>query len=229
MKPAFIVTVHQSELYRPKGHEFLTRYLESLKDNLKIPYDVFIMENASEFKYSAPNEYHYHYFPDQKLGMTRAWNVGVQLAIENGNDILSVTNEDVYFNDTINDYFSVIENFKDLENSIFGPCSDCKTTFPLQYRTQTINEITNITNSTHGIHGWFTTFSKFYYEKYNINKNIFDPGKYWSGQEFFQHRDWELGAKSYVIKSCILHHDHTGSWRKTKSDIPQPTQSISKS
>ena len=46
MKPAFVVTVHQSQKYRPNGHKLLERYLQTLEENLKIPYDIFIIENA---------------------------------------------------------------------------------------------------------------------------------------------------------------------------------------
>lgn len=221
MKPAFVVTVHQSEQYRPDGHNYLDRYLKTLDEMMVIDYDVFIMENASERKYNAPSKYHYHYFPDQLGGMTRAWNMGVKLAIENGNDFICVTNEDIFFNSTINKMFETAISIDDRDNIIYGPVCDNPTTFPHQISSKPIDQIKDITGTAHGIHGWFTGFTNKYYHKYNVDGNIFEPEKLWRGQEKFQYRDWKRGARSYVIGACLVHHDHTGSWKKTSQDIQQ--------
>lgn len=221
MKPAFVVTVHQSEAFRPDGHNYLDRYLTTLDEMMDIDYDVFIMENASEKKYQPPAKYHYHYFPNQNGGMTRAWNVGVSLAIENKNDFICVTNEDIFFNKTINKLFEIVSNKEDKDDSLFGPVCDNPTTFPHQISSEPIEEIKDITGTNHGIHGWFTGFTSKYYHKYNIDGNIFEPEKIWRGQEKFQYRDWKKGARSYVVGHCLVHHEHTGSWKKTMQQIKQ--------
>lgn len=221
MKPAFVVTVHQSEQYRPDGHNYLKRYLETQDEMMEIDYDVFIMENASEKKYQSPSKYHYHYFPNQNGGMTRAWNVGVSLAIENKNDFICVTNEDIFFNKTINKLFEIVPNIEDKDNIVYGPVCDNPTTFPHQISAKPTEEIKDITGTDHGIHGWFTGFTSDYYHKYNVDGNIFEPEKIWRGQEKFQYRDWAKGARSYVIGPCLVHHDHTGSWKKTIHEIRQ--------
>jgi len=221
MKPAFVVTVHNSEKYRPQGHVFLDRYLKTLSDSMDIEYDVFIMENASDIKYNAPANCHYHYFPDQKKGMTRAWNMGIRLAIENGNDFICITNEDVFFNETINAMFTVANQLENKDNIVFGPVCDNKTTFPHQMAAEPVDIIKDITGIDDGIHGWFTGITANYYRTYNINGDLFDPTKIWRGQERFQHRDWLRGARSYIIGSCLVHHEHTGSWRKTINELQQ--------
>lgn len=221
VKPAFIVTVHQSAKYRPDGHNYLDRYLTTLEQHMNRPYDVFIMENASEVKYNAPSQYHYHYFPDQNGGMTRAWNMGVNLAVENNNDILCVTNEDIYFNETINNMFEVIDNWETKHDSVFGPVCDAESTFPEQIAKQPTATMKNLTNTHWTIHGWFTAFTRDYYLKYNVDGLMFDPTKIWRGQEAFQQRDWKKGASSYVVGACLVHHEHVGSWKTTIEDIKQ--------
>lgn len=220
MKPAFVVVAHQSKDHRPNGHELIYRYLTSLEENLKIPYDVFIIDNASETKFQSDNRYHYHYLPDQEKGLVRSWNLGVYMAIENGNDIISVTNDDVYFNDTLPRYFEIIDSLEDdvKNNSVFGPVCDTRTTFPNQYAETTEDLILDISSQYDSfgmIHGWFMTFSKEYFQKYQIEGNLFDPEKKWRGQEKFQYRDRKKGnSRSLVIKSCMIHHDHIGGWKK---------------
>lgn len=219
MKPAFIVTVHQSAQYRPNGHALLDTYISSLSDNLKLEYDLFILENASENPYTFPKNSHYRYFPDQQGGMTRCWNEGVRMAIENGNDVFCVTNEDLIFNDTINNLFRVIEAHSERDRSVYGPICDNRTTFPPQRRNTCSHTIRDITGNQYPIHGWFTAFNKEYYNTYNVNGNIFDPALKWRKQEFFQEINWKKGAKSFVVDSCLVHHEHIGSWRKTEKII----------
>lgn len=219
MRPAFIVTVHQSDEYRPNGHKLLDIYLASLYSNLEMEFDVFIMENASDKKYDFPKNAHYRYFPDQNGGMTRCWNEGVKMAIENGNDVLCVTNEDLIFNYTLSNLFDTISTHKHKHDSVYGPICDNKTTFPPQYRTIIEDKITEITNNRYPVHGWFMTFTDEYYKKYNHNGNMFDPQRKWRGQENFQEVNWKIGAKSFVVHSCLIHHEHIGSWRETEKFI----------
>lgn len=226
MKPAFVITVHQSTL-RPLGHKYLERYIVTLKNSLTIPFDIFVIENASDTYFEYPPDIHYHYLPDQNGGMTRAWNLGVQLAIENGNDFFCVTNEDLIFNNTINDFFTDISNhtFKDI--SIYGPVCDNPTTWPRQYSTNVIkNSMIDVTDTQPhtGIHGWFTGFSLEYWKKFNIDGNVFPPDKPWRGQEGFQVRDWAKGSKSFIVGSTLVHHEHTSSWSvHTGRPVNQPT------
>lgn len=222
MKPAFVVTVHQSKKYRPNGHLLLERYIHSLKSFLKLNYDLFIMENASEEIFAFPNYAHYRYFPDQKKGMTRCWNEGVKAAIENGNDFICVTNEDIFFNETINSFFTSIQFHELLDTSVYGPVSDCPTTFPPQVASFPGEDLKDITGNRHPIHGWFTGFTSNYYHKFKRKDgNLFDPEKIWRGQEFFQTENWKKGARSFVVTPCLIHHDHLGSWKKTIEDIRQ--------
>jgi hypothetical protein len=221
MKPAFIVTVHQSDEFRPDGHQYLQRYLDSLEASMQIPYDVFIMENASETKFNAPAYAFYHYLPNQDGGMTRAWNLGVILAVLNGNDIFVVTNEDLIFNESINNLFVDIDTHDYKDISVYGPVCDNPTTWPNQFATNIQPGFKDVTWKEHPVHGWCTVFTSQYWEKFNINGNMFDPTKIWRGQEFFQRRDWQLGAKSFIVLSCLIHHEHTGSWKKTIKTIIQ--------
>lgn len=219
MRPAFIVTVHQSEQYRPNGHAFLNEYIKTLNDNLNIEYDLFIMENASDEYYEFPKSSHYRYFPDQTQGMTRCWNEGVKMAIENGNDIICVTNEDLIFNSTINDFFDAINSHEHKDISVYGPICNHARTFPPQKQIRTENKIVDITGNQYPVHGWFMTFTDKYYQKFNNNGLIFDKELKWRCQEKFQEINWKIGAKSFVVHSCLIHHEHIGSWRETEKYI----------
>jgi hypothetical protein len=222
MKPAFVVTVHQSEKYRPNGHELLDTYIKSLTDSISVSFDIFIMENASDKPYDFPSTSNYHYFPNQRGGMTRCWNIGTQLAIENGNDFICVTNEDLIFNQSINNMFDAVENDEEKDITVYGPVCDNpsnKSKFQKQYATELKDGFIDITGQHFPIHGWFLGFTNNYWEKYNVGGFLFDPKRIWRTQESFQQRDWKLGAKSKVVCSSIVHHEHIGSWRKTEKYI----------
>ena len=229
MKPAFIVTVHKSNQFRPDGHDYIGRYLDSLEKSLHIPYDVFIMENASDVKYNAPEYAHYHYFPDQLGGLTRAWNLGLILSYLNGNDIFLVTNDDLTFNDSINNLFVDIDAHEYKDISVYGTLCDNPTTWPNQIASEISSGFKEVTGLEHPVHGWCTVITSQYWERFNINGNLFDPEKIWSGQEFFQRRDWPLGAKSFISLSTLIHHEHKGSWRKVKQVITQHKSSFTSS
>lgn len=220
MRPAFIVTAHQSNEYRPNGHSLLDTYLETLYSNLQIDFDVFIIENGSETMYTnIPKTAHYRYFPDQNGGIVRAWNEGVRMAIENGNDMICVTNDDLIFNSTINNFFNSINSHEHKDISVYGPICDNPTTFAPQVSSKIDNKLVDITGYELPIHGWFMAFTKKYYDKFNNDGHIFDKERKWRRQEHFQDINWKKGAKSFVVHSCLVHHEHIGGWRKIENII----------
>lgn len=229
MKTAFIVTVHYSKQFRPRGHEFLDKYIDTLqKYMVSNTFDLFIVENASTDLYAevAPevirnNKYNYMYIPSREGGLTRLWEIGLQAAILNGNDLFVLSNEDVFFNESIDNLIPSIESHKDKDTTVYGPLCDNRTTFEAQRGYELVDRIRDITGQHLPIHGWFFAFTKQYYDAYNINGKLFNEDKPWSGNEFFQKRDWEKGGHSCVIENCLVHHEHVGSWRRYLKDKDQ--------
>lgn len=216
MRPAFVVTVHHSS-NRPNGHQLLDQYLTTLSSSLQIPYDVFIMENGSDTPYAFTKDHFYTYFPNQNGGMTKCWNHGVTMAIRNGNDFVCVTNEDLAFNPTINNFFEDVVKYPHYEDAVFGPICDNPSTFYPQRSNTISNTLVDITGKDKPIHGWFLGFSRQYFNKYSDgDAMIFDSARPWRGQESFQQRDWQKGSKSVVVHSCLVHHEHFGDWRKVE-------------
>lgn len=228
MKPAFIVVAHQSEEFRPNGDELLFEYMNSLAQVMypKAPrngdYDVFIIDNGSSLLFTGglfcTNQYHFYHLPDQNRGLAHAWNLGVQLALLNGNDFICITSDDLIYNETLPKFFEQINLLPSeiQDNAVFGTLCDAPRTFPYQQAQAPTNVVRDITNlpDIHVIHGWFMAFSKKYFDTYNVGGHIFDPAKKWRDQEQFQNRDQERGAKSIVIGHTLIHHKHIGGWGK---------------
>ncbi len=115
MKVGIVVTLHWSHPNRNQGGYLFDRFLQSIKDsNIKFNFKLYIIDNQSQYKFNLPTniEYMYTYIDNQlEKGLTGAWNVGLNQAIEDKCDIVINTNDDVKFDSSIN-YFIDLDFLK---------------------------------------------------------------------------------------------------------------------
>jgi len=222
---AFVTVMHYSHQFRPRGMEYVERYIETLFDSCKKPFKLYIIDNGSfesqnlnswkekwkfNWKYKFDN-IDYVYIPNQFLkGITGAWNLGIYQAFNEENDIIHVTNDDIMFNDTINEYLEFIEN--DLGDSLYGPVSNGILGNTLQKQNYTINYIGKIDTL---LNGFFFSFNRDFYIKHRYSeaemfamkhKNDGGDGK-WGGQEGEFIRFKEGGAKFILYGPCWIYHE----------------------
>ena len=124
MKVGLIVTAHQSKKFRPMGKDLIDRYLKSLKSWIKHDYTVYFFDNSSEDKFEL-GEYQmpidYTYVEDQSLrGNTGPWNDGTIKAVNDGCDQIWITNDDVEYNESINDLFDFVNGGEDGDVTVWG-------------------------------------------------------------------------------------------------------------
>jgi hypothetical protein len=221
MKPAFIITTHDSEVYRKNGHLFVTDCIESIRQNVtKYEYDIIVIDNASDKLYPKSEDIIYLHRDKQSGGLIRAWNFGVSLAISNKNDYFVIINDDVTFDKSINDFFTIVDSHILKNNSVYGPVCKQQYTWIEQNIKKTPNLIKDLSNSTCGLHGFFVSFNIEFYKKYNFDIFMFDDKTPFGGaEEVFHKRITKLGANTFVIADCeVYHHNNNhseiGSWKR---------------
>lgn len=218
MKPIFVITTHQSEKYRPDGHNYTKRAVDSIKEHMKIDHDVIVIDNASN------NIYPYEgviklYRETQPGGLIRTWNFGVNFGIANGNDHFVLMNDDVYFNESIASYFTVIGNHEYNKVAYYTAFCNNSTTFVDNRGKRQPGVIKDITGSREGPHGFFLSFGKDFFDNQHVNGVMFDEQRPFKGQEqLFHSRIVGNRGKCFVIGDCEIHHSHTGSWRQLYKD-----------
>ena len=118
----FVITCHYSDDIRPDGQRFLDRLLTSIDRYVESNHKIYIIDNGSdkELKYTNSDKIHYTKITDQfELGLTGAWNIGLDLAAKDNCDIIIQCNDDLWFNQTINIFIDTINN-----DSSFMECMD---------------------------------------------------------------------------------------------------------
>jgi len=234
MKVAFIVTSNQSKEFRPNGFELVDSYLTSLKESCKYEYEVFFFDNSSEEKFELDKydmPINYTYVDDQTIrGNTGPWNDGAIAAHKAGFDQIWITNDDVVFNDSINDLIDIINNHDEKDISVWGPTTNGIDSGNPAYNIpdssneiQLTDEIVDVTNNeqTH-INGFFIGFTKKFYDKFKRDdNNIFDPDPQynWGGNEStIQRRAWSMGGKSKIVRGAWLYHRKIRGWKQHTTD-----------
>jgi len=234
VKVGFSVTNHYSDKIRPRGRELLSAYLESLEKSCKYPFEVFIVDNQSKDRLDEsklPDHYHYQYVEDQsKGGLTNAWNLGIYRAYSRGCDIILNTNEDLTFNETINNFIAEIANHKHKDVSLYGPMSDgVPTTHQRSYNIIPAedNDMLEATNmpwdnrSYYSLNGFFYGFTREMYERFRYDHyNMFSTAKWcsWNGQEIEIHdRCIPKGMRSFIVRSCWVPHIKLKAWQHFRS------------
>lgn len=231
VKVGFSVTNHYSDEIRPRGRELLSAYLESLEKSCKYPFEVFIVDNQSKDRLDEsklPDHYHYYYVEDQSNGgLTHAWNTGIRKAFDHGCDIVFNTNEDLTFNDSINNFVDAISNHEDSDVALYGPMSDGVSTHHQKATEAGDNILVETTNDAwdnrpgYALNGFFYGLTKEMYERFRYNeKNLFSTEKWcsWNGQEIEIHdRCWPLGMRSFIAQGCFVPHIKLKDWQHFRS------------
>jgi len=234
MKIGLSVTVHDSEL-NPTGYSDLKLALDSFKDFCLSDKYIVVVDNQSENVDVAPVKMASEYIivTNQKAGggLTGAWNRGVAKCVENGCDVIINSNEDVLFNKSLNDFTDLIYNFDDKVNGLFGPITNIGGTStyhqqrPVATVTKNLIETTNQLSSHGGqgyaLNGFFTGFSKEFYDKFNVDGNLFSTKEkdFWGGQEveLFE-RCTPQGMRSFIAECCYVQHKKNKAWLRRRND-----------
>lgn len=209
-----VITTHQSHI-RPTGHEEVNKCIASIKEVVPDT-DIIVINNGSDAMYWTPYSIPVIDRPDQVDGLTGAWNVGVNMAYENGAELICQMSDDIWFNDTFKKFEEIIMNHPDRDIGVFGTLTDSMTSYPPQRSKVPKSGVREITGNKFAVHGWLFAFTRKFYETFLLeNGNLFDT-KYPFGynEEHFQRRVWKDGGKSFIVDDCLVHHEHLNAWKK---------------
>lgn len=220
MKVGFVVTAHHSRL-RPNGVDLINNYIRSLKDNINYEYLIVVVDNGSDDKitlYDYDNVEQIYINDQSKLGITGAWNIGILEAIKTC-DIIFNTNDDLTFNDTINDFINFITHHEFNNVGIYGPvCNPEGVSTPHQRRKSKGDRIIETTND-YALNGFFLGFTKEMFNNFQKEGAIFSKEDKWkiSAQENeIQERLWKEGCRSFIVERCYINHIKIRGWQKLK-------------
>lgn len=240
MKVCLVITNHYSQKLRPYGRDLLVNALKSFKSYATFDYEIVVVDNQSDNKVAFDdNNIHYIYVEDQlKKGLTGAWNTGIKAASKLECDIILNSNDDLIFNETINDFVDHIKesNFSDI--SVFGPLTNGVNPPYLAIQQSDkpnismTREIQSKKKSEPLISGFFFGFTNKFYKKFMypdgdlfaefdkfdkpyILKYAYADGK-WGGQEGEFLRWQKLGGKVFVVGECWINHLKKRDWYKAR-------------
>jgi len=222
MRPAFILVTHESDQYRPNGHEFVTHCIENIKSNLsEYEYDIIVVDNASTKMYNYSSDIIYVHRSEQPGGVSRAWNYGIGIAIANKNDYFICMNDDITFDSNINEFFNAIDKHELKDNAIYAPGCSTGTTFHYQRVPVTPGLMKEVTHTLDGPHDFLLSFSYKFYLKYKYNETLmFNDINPFGGNGIVIHNQIKkLGGRSFIVGDCEMFHDHGGAWRKLPPEI----------
>jgi hypothetical protein len=222
MKIGFVVTAHHSDDYRKEGGYFIERFCNSLNDNCKYKFNLYVVDNASEYKLNLPNNAILLRINNQMIGgITYAWNFGINRAYEDGCDIIINCNDDLWFNDTINILINYIINHNDnnaiysgLTNGTLG-CSQLSSGPKSGIQIKKGHDILN---------GFCFAMTRDHYElfrfendKYfNVNNKYNGGDGKWGGQEGQFMENSERGLYGIVVNDCFIPHTKVRGWKQLK-------------
>ena len=210
-KVAFICVFHQSEEHRPNGFEYLNNNLESIFLNCKYPFKFFGVDNESEDKYELENEVESLQIirndDQKKTGTTGALNIGIKEAVKQKYDIIFAINDDLIFDESINNMIEVIYTHPKKDNAIFGPVSNNPNN-AYQLAQEPTNEIFEISGKPREELNGFCqgmTRETVLNNLYDDDGNFFSssPKHRWGGFEV------EIGSRvhhSIVVGTCFVYH-----------------------
>ena len=229
MKVGFVVTAHWSDKYRPRGGEYIKRFTATLIENCKYPYHIYVIDNASMHELDISDSIGnmtYIRIDDQTInGITGAWNTGLHTAYMDGCTILVNCNDDLWFNDTINNFINVINDFDISDDVIFCPLTNgVLGGNPLQKSEQAKQGITKLDSKRWSTapNGFMFGMTRVHYEKYRYtdmeyfnkdNKYNGGDGK-WGGQEGQFIENSSKGLYGIIINECWIPHDKERGWKQ---------------
>lgn len=223
----FVITCHYSDDIRPDGQRFLDRLLTSIDRYVESNHKIYIIDNGSdkELKYTNSDKIHYTKITDQfELGLTGAWNIGLDLAAKDNCDIIIQCNDDLWFNQTINIFIdTIIES--DNEDIVYCPMTNGVLTPPQLSNGPGIGTMKLNCKGWGSVpNGFFFGFTNNHYNKYKFEENKYfnvnnkhnnNDGK-WGGQEGQFIESADKGLYGLLIKECFVHHDKLRSWKEGK-------------
>ncbi len=224
MRCAFVCVVHQSSI-RPNGYDMAIQYTKTLKQFCNYPFKIYFMNNGSdpdtissfenELNFCKNVDYSIINIKDQYIsGLTGAWNKGIKLAAESKEfDLILFTNEDLTFNNTINNFIEeiLLLDPQIRNNSLFGPLTNGIgnqyhwNEFKQKFGDHKLNEkynnknpqyslgprenlMKNITETTkmYDLNGFFIACTSDFYNRYRLKTgSLLSDSKevFWGGQE----------------------------------------------
>lgn len=239
-----VVTTHSSNKFRPYGRDLLNDTYESFSKFCNYDYKIIVIDNQSDnrlldnSKIVSDKHVIYHFVEDQyKRGITGAWNLGISLASEIGCDIILNSNDDIIFNDSINDFINNMMTNHHKDISIFAPLTNgVNGPFVRTQYSQGVNPSMSKEIQENGwegvVSGFFFGFTKKFYQnfsystgdlfaefdkfdKLHIHKYAGDDGK-WAGQEMEILRFKEHGGRVFIIGECWVNHIKNRDWKKVR-------------
>jgi hypothetical protein len=228
MKVGITVTSHRSKEIRPNGDVLLKTFLDSFRDsNFKYDYCIYISDNQSSIEFDYPSDLNIKviHIEDQSiLGLTGAWNLGLNYAYLDGCDLLWNFNDDIVLNESVNTFVDTILNIPNYELGIYGPLSNeggnkAPNNSPGPKQGITLLDVkkesmANVPN------GFSFAITKEVYSLYRYSDNNFFPinhkmnggdGK-WGGQEGYFSLISDDKLKFYLINECWLEHIKFKAW-----------------
>ena len=230
----FVIINHYSK-YRKYGREILNDLLNDISKFVKNKYKIIIVDNGSDTKLKLNDEnITLIHIEDQSIsGLTGAWNIGVNKAIEEQCDLIYNINDDLRLNDSINYMYDHIINDNKNKFSVYSCYAD--DACPQQVRNGPIDEVVDTCNikfktyPAYPLNGFFWAFTKECWNKYQVDGNFYGTRKdiYWGGQEEeFLARNYNKGLKMYIIGKCYLHHKKKRSWKDTRERYNHPRRMV---
>lgn len=218
MKIGIVTVTHQSDVLRPNGLELVTRLVDSLSC-LNYKYECVVVDNASVIPIQIPAVNIIRVEDQTIYGLTGAWELGLKKLIDLNCDICIISNDDLYYNDTINEFINQINIHSDKLISVYGPLSN-GILAGIQLAQKPNNIITELTGNQHNmVNGFMFAFTKEFYLNFKkTNGELFDKENYpWGGnEEEFQNRIWAAGGKSFVIGHSWFAHEKIRGWKQFK-------------
>ncbi len=226
MKVGIVCTTHYSIKNNKYGRIEVEKFLNSLK-YIKFNFELFLIDNQSTDKlktiYEKEKWYNYYYIENQNIGgLTYAWNFGIKKAIDNNCDVILNCNDDLIFDNTINNFISFIYNHKFKHVGLYGPMTNKGGVSTPHQELKGIleNKITETTNY-YALNGFINGFSKEMFNKFSINRNLYSIKQEhkWGGQEveLFE-RNTKKGMRSFIYHNCFVKHKKHKSWLTAKNN-----------
>lgn len=166
----------------------------------------------------------YVYVNDQKKngGLTATWNEGIKLCIQNNCETIILSNDDIFFDESVKHIIEESSHCKKNEMKYFGPLTNnpgaTEANKKNQYGTRSEDKpsyICQYNNKYFNINGFFMVFPKHVLEnnRYDHN-NFFDPSKPFEDNvvEWFNRFVQKKGIPIVVPKTFVYHYK-LRSWR----------------
>jgi len=227
MKTGIVITTHGN------NGIFAIQCLECFLRNVSNAFIVIYVNSSQDIKIlNIKNDYpdvEYIYIDDQikSGGLTGTWNKGIDLCIQNNCEIIILSNDDIFFDHSIEHIIKEASNCKKDEMKYFGPVTNnpgpAKINNFCQLSLCSLNKLPSAciyNNKYVNINGFFMVFSV-HVLKNNMydDKHYFDPNKPFAGNEveWFE-RFKKKGGIPVIVPRTFIYHYKLQSWRNKKQN-----------